>query len=193
MDLLQELDIFGKNHPHRRIFSERCINFFRKNNGSVQIFQRDFFNDGHFTAGVLLFNPERTKVLLMQSKKTGTWQQFGGHADGKKNLREVALREFEEESGISVEKIILDSYIGSVDIHYVPEVVHPKHGFEPEHYHYDINFFGSVSEDTIFGSNDHDVKDITWFTFEELTSNIVQISSGMQTMVDEYFLSLKSG
>lgn len=61
-------------------------------------FFRDSFEDGHFTAGVIAMNRDMSRVLLMKSKKTNTWQQFGGHADGEMSLRRVALREFVEES-----------------------------------------------------------------------------------------------
>ena len=55
----------------------------------------------------MIANPERTKVLLMLHKKFGRWQQFGGHCDGEVDVRNVALREFHEESGILVEPEII--------------------------------------------------------------------------------------
>ena len=51
----------------------------------------------------MIVNPEKTKVLLMLHKKFQRWQQFGGHCDGEIDVRNVAVREFHEESGITLE------------------------------------------------------------------------------------------
>ena len=52
---------------------------------------------------MIITNPEKTKVLLMLHKKFQRWQQFGGHCDGEIDVRNVAIREFHEESGITLE------------------------------------------------------------------------------------------
>jgi 8-oxo-dGTP pyrophosphatase MutT (NUDIX family) len=58
--------------------------------------------NGHITGSMMITNSKRNKVLLMLHKKFQRWQQFGGHCDGEKNTRNVAIREFQEESGISL-------------------------------------------------------------------------------------------
>lgn len=68
---------------------------------------------------MMITNPERTKVLLMLHKKFQRWQQFGGHCDGEINVSNVALREFQEESGVS----LVPERVGNifmVDVHSVP-------------------------------------------------------------------------
>lgn len=188
--LQQSIEKFGQTHPNRRIHIEKCLRHLEKYSPEQNVFERNFFDDGHFTAGVLAFNPERSKVLLMQSKKSGTWQQFWGHADGNIDLRAVALREFEEESGISSEFLFLEENIGSIDVHIVPVRMHPEHGFEPEHYHYDINFYGIVSEASKIWFDDPDVADIAWFSFDDLKEKKDLLPSGMQTMVEQYLLKI---
>lgn len=47
---------------------------------------------------MLMTNPSRTRVLLMFHKRFQTWSQFGGHCDGEIDIKNVALREFHEES-----------------------------------------------------------------------------------------------
>ena len=187
MDFIQALRNFWEKYPSRKIYTQRCIDFYTQHTWDRKIFKRDFFEDGHFTAWVLVMNPEKTKFLLMRSKKTWTWQQFWGHADGEKNLREAAKREFEEESGIDMKYLILSADIWSVDVHFVPAFHHPKHWPEPEHYHYDINYFGTVSEDIVLKTDDADVDDMRWFSVVELQSGVLNLSSGMQVMFDEYF------
>ncbi len=116
----------------------------------------------HITASMLITNPERTKVLLMLHKKFKRWQQFGGHCDGEVEVRNVAIREFHEESGILIEPVMSDA-IFHVDVLDVPVDAKDR----PAHHHYDILYLGSIPEDTAFTCQESEVDDIKWFTLDE--------------------------
>lgn len=117
---------------------------------------------GHLTGSMIITNPEKTKVLLMLHKKFQRWQQFWWHCDGEIDVRNVALREFHEESGISRIPDIFP-YILHVDVHTVP--VDAK--WTPEHLHLDLLYLGIIPEDTSFSRQESEVDDIRWFTLEE--------------------------
>lgn len=88
---------------------------------------------GHFTGSAWLVSGDGQRVLLTHHRKLQRWLQLGGHADGDPDLARVALREAEEESGLSglqVEHTIFD-----LDRHRIP-----ARGAEPEHWHYDVRF-----------------------------------------------------
>lgn len=88
---------------------------------------------GHFTGSAWLVSADGSRVLLTHHRKLGRWLQLGGHADGDPDLAAVALREAEEESGLSglqVEPAIFD-----LDRHWIPE-----RGAEPGHWHYDVRY-----------------------------------------------------
>ncbi len=88
---------------------------------------------GHLTGSAWLVSADGQRVLLTHHRKLNRWLQLGGHADGDMNLANVALREAEEESGLtdlSVEPEIFD-----LDRHWIPE-----RGNEPGHWHYDMRF-----------------------------------------------------
>lgn len=89
---------------------------------------------GHMTASCWLVNQDQTKALLMHHAKLDFWMQLGGHADGDPDLLRVALKEAEEESGLT-EISPLSEEIFDIDIHLIPE--NPK---EKAHYHYDVRF-----------------------------------------------------
>lgn len=56
----------------------------------------------HLTASVLVINHERDRVLLNLHARYEIWVQFGGHLEpNDQTLAAAALREGEEESGIS--------------------------------------------------------------------------------------------
>lgn len=57
---------------------------------------------GHLTASALVMNPARTHVLLTLHPKVQRWLQLGGHIEPEDaSLRDAALREVVEESGIA--------------------------------------------------------------------------------------------
>jgi 8-oxo-dGTP pyrophosphatase MutT (NUDIX family) len=89
--------------------------------------------DGHFTGSAWLVSADGERVLLTHHRKLGRWLQLGGHADGDRNLGAVALREAEEESGLS--GLRLETGIFDLDRHRIP-----ARGEEPEHWHYDARY-----------------------------------------------------
>ena len=60
----------------------------------------------HFTASCWIVNPARDKVLLAYHNLYQSWAWLGGHADGDGDLRRVALREAQEESGLTQARIL---------------------------------------------------------------------------------------
>lgn len=56
---------------------------------------------GHLTASALVLDAEGERTLLTLHPRVGRWLQLGGHCeDGDVSLRDAALREATEESGI---------------------------------------------------------------------------------------------
>ena len=55
----------------------------------------------HMTASAWISSPDRTKVLMAYHNIYDSWSWLGGHADGDTDLLRVALKEAEEESGLS--------------------------------------------------------------------------------------------
>ena len=98
-----------------------------------QCFSRSFY-PAHITGSSWIISSDADAVLLHHHRKLDIWVQLGGHADGCADILAVALREAEEESGISGFEVVSDA-IFDLDIHRIP-----AHRDEPEHFHYDIRF-----------------------------------------------------
>lgn len=55
----------------------------------------------HLTVSAWVVSPDRKQVLMAYHNIYNSWAWLGGHADGEWNLQKVAIREVEEESGLS--------------------------------------------------------------------------------------------
>ena len=98
---------------------------------------------GHFTASAWLVDRSRTRVLLTHHRKLGIWVQLGGHADGDRDLRAVALREAEEESGLPGLRVVPGVF--DLDRHWIPE----RKGV-CGHWHYDVRYVVHASDNEAF-------------------------------------------
>lgn len=106
--------------------------------GHVDAFERSC-PPGHFTGSAWMVSADGDRVLLTHHRKLGLWLQPGGHADGDPDLRRVALREAEEETGLRGLRI--EPGIFDIDRHRIP--ARPD---EPEHWHYDVRYVVRAGE-----------------------------------------------
>ena len=106
--------------------------------------------DGHFTASAWLVDRSCTRVLLTHHRKLGIWVQLGGHADGDRDLRAVALREAEEESGLAGLRV--EPEVFDLDRHWIP-----AHKDVRGHWHYDVRYVvhAGESEDFVVSDESH--------------------------------------
>jgi ADP-ribose pyrophosphatase YjhB (NUDIX family) len=117
---------------------------------------------GHLTAGTILVDAARERVLLHHHAKLDRWLQFGGHADGDGNLRGVAWRETVEESGI-VPAWLSEAPI-DVDVHSIP--ARPAKGArpaEPAHLHLDVRYL-AIAPEGATAVRSEESHDLAWFT-----------------------------
>lgn len=116
---------------------------------------------GHMTGSAWIVNPANTHVLLVLHGKLNRWMQPGGHADGDENILSVALREAEEETGLT-NLNIMSTRPFDVDVHLIPE----RKDF-PAHDHYDVRFLLQASMDTpiVVSEESHDVR---WISLKDL-------------------------
>lgn len=99
----------------------------------------------HFTASNWIVNKDRTKVLMIYHNIYKSWAWTGGHADGDSDLLHVALKEAQEETGLSSLKLLSDGIYG---IQIVTVDSHIKRGqFVSSHLHLDCCFLFEANEE----------------------------------------------
>lgn len=92
----------------------------------------------HFSASSMIVNPARTHVLMAYHNIYGSWAWTGGHADGDPNLLAVALREANEETGITDLRVLSDEMISLETLTVRP---HVKRGrFVSAHIHLNVTY-----------------------------------------------------
>jgi len=110
---------------------------------------------GHLTGSAWIVDRERKRTLLTHHRKLDKWLQLGGHADGQLDLIAVAMREAQEESGLTRLRVV-DAAIFDVDRHLIP-----ARKTEPDHWHYDIRFMIEADPDEPFVVSDES-HDLAW-------------------------------
>lgn len=116
---------------------------------------------GHVTGSAVVLSACRRKVLLTHHAKLDLWLQLGGHCDGVRDVRAVALREAQEESGLR-DIHPLGQAIFDIDIHQIP--ASPR---EPAHLHHDVRYlFQADAGQPLVVSAES--KDLAWVPLDRL-------------------------
>lgn len=130
--------------------------------GGEHRFRRESL-EAHFTGSAWLVSADGQRVLLTHHRKLGRWLQLGGHADGDVDLARVALREAEEESGIT--GLTVETTPFDLDRHRIP-----ARGTEPEHWHYDVRYIvhADAGEDFVVSDESHA---LAWRSIREIAED----------------------
>lgn len=161
--VITSLTLHGGSNPSEKGFCDEIVAWIERYREFA--FLKDNL-DGHITASMMITNPEHTRVLLMFHKKLQMWVQFWGHCDGEIDTLSVAIREFHEESGITVEPILVGG-IFHVDVHDIPQ-----YKATPKHKHYDIMYLGEISDTIEFARQEAEVDDIRWFDIDGIENTL---------------------
>ncbi|MBQ1476839.1 MAG: NUDIX hydrolase [Erysipelotrichaceae bacterium] len=119
----------------------------------------------HLTSSAWITSYDRKKILLAYHNIYDSWSWLGGHADGESDLRKVALKEVQEESGITHARLLSDD-IFSLEILTVDG--HEKRGkYVPSHLHLNLTYLMEADpEDPLFIREDENSA-VAWFPLEE--------------------------
>jgi len=119
----------------------------------------------HFSASAWTVNKERTKTLMIYHNIYDSWAWVGGHADGVEDLREVALRELWEETGVKNARLVSDE-IFSIETLTVDG--HIKRGaYVSSHLHFNVTYLAEADESETLVVKEDENQGVKWFTFEE--------------------------
>ena len=119
----------------------------------------------HMSASGWIVNRERTKVLMVYHNLYQSWSWLGGHADGDEHLLRVALREAQEESGLTHVRPVSED-IFSVEV--LPVFGHWKRGaYVPSHIHLNVTYLLEADDHEPLIIKPDENSGVRWFTPEE--------------------------
>ena len=156
--LITALRNYKTNFEEERPFAARFIELL----AHPDAFQRTHL-PGHITGSAWIVSHDGTKVLLVEHAKLRKWLQPGGHADGDENIFRVALKEVEEETGLT-NLTHAGAGVFDIDIHSIPE---RKDLSFPQHDHYDVRFLFKTSESDELKISDEST-DLKWIELKDL-------------------------
>ena len=172
--LCKALQKYAERHPEQNITADRMLDFVRS---TPHCFERSH-EAGHMTGSAWLLNPAGDKALLTLHHNLQRWMQTGGHADGDPDTLRVALKEAEEESGITG-IVPISGEIFDIDIHLIP--ARPAKG-EPAHYHYDVRYLLRAPHEQYAISQESD--DLAWWSAEDFATRAAELDASVLRMAE---------
>lgn len=172
--LCKALQKYAERHPEQKITADRMLDFVRS---TPHCFERSHAA-GHMTGSAWLLNPAGDKALLTLHHNLQRWMQTGGHADGDPDTLRVALKEAEEESGITGIVPITEE-IFDIDIHLIP--ARPAKG-ESAHYHYDVRYLLRAPHEQYAISHESD--DLAWWSGEDFATRAAELDASVLRMAE---------
>ena len=156
--LLTLLKNYQPTDSQEVIFTEQITKFVQEN---PDCFERTLLI-GHVTGSAWIVDKSRQFTLLTHHRKLDKWFQTGGHCDGDSDVLNVALKEAQEETGLSDVQILIPK-IFDIDIHEIPE----RNGI-PAHLHYDVRFMFEADMNQTFTVSSEST-DLAWIAFSEVS------------------------
>ena len=128
--LTAELQDYCSRFPAEQAVVEPGLAFIAE---AVDLFDR-FSPAGHITCSAWVLDHTATRAALVFHRRLARWVQPGGHIESLESPRQAALREAQEETGITALKL-LDERLFHFEIFHFPA---GKDG--PAHLHYDLRY-----------------------------------------------------
>lgn len=162
MNLYEELKAYQPFNEQEEKDKEMMLSFIEKNEDYLERKNRI----AHFTASLWVVNPSKTKVLMIYHNIYNSWSWTGGHADGEEDLKTVAMRELEEETGVQNAKLVSEK-IFSLESLTVDG--HEKRGeYVSSHLHFNVTFLAVAKEEEKLIIKPDENNGVRWFENKEI-------------------------
>lgn len=157
---------------------------------SINIFE-DVLNRSneiaHMTSSAFVINKERDKVLMVHHNIYNSWSWTGGHMDGDNDFLKVAIKELEEETGVTDIKVIKEE-IFSLDV--LPVKGHIKRGkYVSPHLHLSVAYVFEANDEQELSVKEDENSGVKWIPLNKL-KEYTKKEPNMQELYDKFIAKL---
>lgn len=159
--LISQLRAFQPYNEQEAADLPRIIDFLERNDDA---FLRSNLT-AHMTASAWVVNRDRSRILMVYHNIYNSWSWLGGHCDGETDPLQTALREVQEESGLTDLTPVTED-IFSVEVLTVNG--HEKRGrYVPCHLHMNVTYLLEADEAEPLRIKPDENSGVAWFAPEE--------------------------
>ncbi len=161
-DLIKQMELFV---PYNGQEEKDKAEILRYVSETSDVLTRENRN-AHITVSAWVTDKKREYVLMAYHNIYDSWAWLGGHADGNEKLKEVVLREIEEESGLHEVRFLKED-IFSMEI--LPVFGHEKKGaYVSSHLHLNITYLLEADMNEPIRIKEDENSNIGWIKMEEI-------------------------
>lgn len=166
--ILTQIHQYLQKFPLEKEEVNPLIQFVNEQEGQELFNRKNFI--GHITTSAFIVDENRQALLLLKHKALNRWLQPGGHVDTSDvSLKDAALREAIEETGLNIQQLeLLSDNIFDVDSHHIP--ANPRKQ-EPAHTHHDLRFLFQCSHPLSLNISMEESTEGKWIPFLQLKDN----------------------
>lgn len=168
MEIKQQLEVY---RPYNEQEANDKVIMLQLLDSQSDIFSREN-RFAHMTSSAWLVNKSRSKVIMVYHNIYHSWAWTGGHADGEKDLLSVALREAEEETGVTSISPVSDE-IFSIETLTVDG--HEKRGiYVPSHLHLNVTYLLEADEESFLRIKPDENSGVRWFYLDDAIQAVAE-------------------
>lgn len=165
--VIQLIEAYAPRDEHEAADREQMLTFMKTNAGWLT---REN-SVAHVTASSWIVDPARTHALMVYHNIYNSWSWTGGHADGDGDLFNVALREANEETGVSARPVME----APISIESVCVAPHIKRGRQVSaHIHMNVTYLFEADMNEGIRIKPDENSGVRWIRFEDIDAMVTE-------------------